>query len=264
MNVSSWLKRTATLSSVARLDAELILARALKCDRVFLYAHPEFELNTETEESANSMLARREKHESLAYIFGEKEFYGRNFLVSPAVLVPRPESEAVIDLAKQLKPKTILDVGTGSGCLAVTLKLELPGATVDAVDLSSDALAIAKENAVRFGAAVSFFQSNLLSSVPNRKYDMIVANLPYVDRSWDWLSPELAYEPEIALYANDGGLDLIKKLVQSIEPYLSPCATLLLESDLCQHEQIRLFVEAHSLLRYRTTEGLIQAFSFSN
>ena len=115
MNVSSWLKRTATSSKVARLDSELILAHALGKERVFLYAHPEYELGEAEEKGADEMLARRENHEALAYILGYKEFYGRNFEVSPDVLIPRPESEEIINLAKELKPLKILDIGTGSG-----------------------------------------------------------------------------------------------------------------------------------------------------
>ncbi len=261
MNVSSWLKRTATSSKVARLDSELILAHALKKERVFLYAHPEYKLSETEEKCANEMLARRENHEALAYVFGYKEFYGRNFEVSSDVLIPRPESEEIINLAKELNPRKILDVGTGSGCLAVTLKLELPEAEVTAVDISPKALETAKKNAQNLGAKVKFMQSDLLESVKNEHFDLIVANLPYVDKNWDWLSPELEFEPDLALYAEDGGLSVIKRLIDGIEQNLSENGHLMLESDMLQHEAVKAYAEQNSSLRLSEESGLIQVFA---
>lgn len=261
MNVSSWLKRTATSSKVTRLDSELILAHALKKERVFLYAHPEYELSETEEKNANEMLARRENHEALAYILGYKEFYGRNFEVSPDVLIPRPESEEIINLAKELKPRKILDVGTGSGCLAVTLKLELPEAEVTAVDISPKALETAKKNAQNLGAEIEFMQSDLLESVKNEHFDLIVANLPYVDKNWNWLSPELEFEPDLALYAEDGGLALIKRLLRGIKQNLSENGHLMLESDMLQHEAVKAYAEQNSSLRLSEESGLIQVFA---
>lgn len=261
MNASSWLKRTATSSKVARLDSELILAEAIGKDRVFLYAHPEFELSEAQEQRADEMLAQRENHQSLAYILGRKEFYGREFTVNSDVLVPRPESEVFIELAKELKPRMILDVGTGSGCLAITLKLEIPAAEVVALDISPKALEIAKANAKKLGADVEFHESDLLSAVKDEKFDLIVANLPYVDKNWDWLSPELQFEPDLALYAGKEGLELIEKLVDSVEPNLEKDGKLMLESDLSQHEAIKAYVEQHTSLKLQKTSGLIQLFA---
>jgi release factor glutamine methyltransferase len=261
MNVSSWLKRIATSSSVARLDYELILAHALGKERVFLYAHPEYELSETEEKNADKMLARRAQHEALAYILGYKEFYGRRFEVTPDVLIPRPESEEIINLAKELKPHKILDVGTGSGCLAITMSLECSDAEVVAVDISPKALKIAQKNAKNLGAEVAFLGSDLLSAVKNDHFDLIVANLPYVDREWEWLSPELKFEPDLALYAEDGGLAVIKRLILATKQNLSEKGSLILESDLSQHEAIRGFAEQNSALRLEKESGLIQVFA---
>ena len=233
MNVSSWLNS----APIDRLDAELILAHALGKDRTFLHAHPDFELSEAVLAEIRTLTERRALGEPLAYIFGNKEFYGRVFKVTRDTLVPRPETEALIEVIKDLKPHKILDVGTGSGCIAVTLALELPETEVDAVDISSAALEVAQENAQKLGAKVNFSRSDLLSSVGN-EYDLIVANLPYVDRNWDWLSRELNFEPQNALFAEDGGLALIKKLIQEAPAHLTEKGYLILEADRSQHQKI--------------------------
>ena len=134
MNVSSWLKQAE--QSVSYLDAELILAHALGQNRTFLHAHPEQPLSGTEETTANHLLTRRQNHEPIAYLTGQKEFYGRIFKVTKDTLIPRPETEALIDVAKHLNPATILDVGTGSGCIAITLAKELPNPPVEATDIS--------------------------------------------------------------------------------------------------------------------------------
>ncbi len=237
MNVSSWLKTAR--KEVDRLDSELILAYVLRVPRTFLHAHPDYEINEEEQKQADSFLERRAKHEPFAYITGRKEFYGRNFKVTRDTLIPRPETEALIDVIKRIKPHKILDVGTGSGCIATTLALELPDCEIEAVDISDNALIVARLNAQFLGANVNFYKSDLLQNTA--KYDLMVANLPYVDREWDWLSPELAFEPETALYANDHGLALIKTLIEQASDHLNPGGRLVLEADLSQHQKISDF-----------------------
>lgn len=265
MNVSSWLTNNSagghsatknsahsTAESFAhsadapldRLDAELIVARTLQKDRSFLPAHPDYEFSPQELAQIEAWATRRRAGEPLAYIFGEKAFYGRDFIVTPATLIPRPETEALIDLAKTFQPRTILDVGTGSGCIAVTLALELSQATVSAVDISSAALKVATKNAQKLGATVHFAQSDLLEHA--QSYDLIVANLPYVDCDWSWLSPELKFEPATALYADDGGLALIKQIIQQAPAHLNRQGRLLLEADLSQHQKIADFAAANS------------------
>ena len=233
MNVSSWLQN----SHLDHLDSELILAHALGKDRTFLHAHPDFELSDAILAQINSFAARRALDEPLAYILGFKEFYGRNFKVTHDTLIPRPETEALIGVIKGLKPRRILDVGTGSGCIAITLALELPDTEVDAIDISLNALNVARENAANLGAEVNFYQSNLLTQIDGQ-YDLIVANLPYVDANWDWLGPELAFEPQTALYAEDGGLALIKQLIEQAPAHLKKRGHLILEADRSQHQKI--------------------------
>jgi release factor glutamine methyltransferase len=237
MNVSSWLKKAT--KTIDRLDAELILAYVLRVERTFLHAHPDYKLIEDEQKQADHLLERRANYEPFAYLSGRKEFYGRIFAVTRDTLIPRPETEALIDAIKPLKPAKILDVGTGTGCIAVTLALELPDSTVEAVDISKGALDIARKNAERLQANVNFYYSDLLQETG--KYDLIVANLPYVDRDWDWLSPELAFEPDSALYADDGGLEYIKALIEQAGEHLNEGGHLVLEADHSQHQKISDF-----------------------
>lgn len=191
-------------------------------------------------------------------------FYGRNFIITPDVLIPRPETEQLIDavlnlagksylpgvkLSPRLLPQnpTIIDVGTGSGCIAITLKKELENATIIATDISEKALQVAQKNATRLRVTIPFIISYLLeyvngdtSSHPTdqtKTPDLIVANLPYVDKNWDWLDHKaLSKEPAIALYAEDNGLKLIKQLIEQSANLHVPY--LVLEADPCQHAEV--------------------------
>ena len=187
-----------------------------------------------------------------AYKRGFQDFYGRDFIVTPDVLMPRPETEAIIDIVKSLAGKSILpgvkaptariaenakiiDVGTGSGCIAITIKKELPLTEVTGVDIDESALKIAGENAKKQDAEIALKQSDLLKNI-NENYDIIIANLPYVDPEWDWLDKDaLSIEPAIALYAEDHGLALIKELIKQAK---NKTTYLILEADPCQHEEI--------------------------
>ena len=237
MNVSSWLEEAT--KSIDQLDAELILAHVVAKERIFLHAHPDFELQPNQIERADQLLARRANGEPLAYITGVKDFYGRQFTVSKDVLIPRPETEALIEIAKRINPANILDVGTGSGCIAITLAKELPNAEIVAVDISEKALKVAQKNAEQHHAEVVFLQSDLLKNLPDTaKFNLIVANLPYVDKNWAWLGAELAFEPELALYAEDGGLQQIKNLIYQSPAHLLSDGHLILEADRSQHQKI--------------------------
>lgn len=198
-------------------------------------------------------------------------FYGRDFVITPDVLIPRPETEMMVDAVLNLVGKsylpgvrpgkavlphdlTIVDVGTGSGCIAISLKLELPEAKILATDISSQALAIAKDNANKLGAEIDFRQADLLTDV-DIEADLVVANLPYVDKEWDWLDLEaLSQEPELALYADDHGTELIKKLIKQVAE--RGIRHLILEADPCQHSDIVKYAERHGL-RLRETRGFV-------
>lgn len=257
MNVSSWLNQAKT--KVDSIDAELILSHVLGQDRVFLVSHNNYELADNELGLANKMLLERQNGRPLAYLTGSKEFYGRNFEVNPSVLIPRPETEDLIDIVKTLPGKRILDVGTGSGCIAITLALECPESEVTAVDISVDALSSAQQNADKLGAKVTFLESDLLKNVSG-DFDIIVANLPYVDESWGWLDKHsLSFEPSLALYADDSGLALIKKLIDQIiardfHGYL------VLESDTCQQDAIKKYALERGLEHIRT-QGFITLFT---
>ena len=201
----------------------------------------------------------------------KQDFYGRDFIVTPDVLIPRPETEMIIDTVLNLvgkpflpgvkpsEPKlpediTILDVGTGSGCIAITLDLLLPQAKIVATDVSDKALKIAQKNASELGAEVEFLQSDLLKNV-KVKPDLIVANLPYVDENWDWIDKEaLSKEPALALYAKDGGLELIFKLIDQVAE--RGVHHLVLDADPCQHERITSYAKKKGLA-LRETRGFI-------
>ena len=198
------------------------------------------------------------------------DFYGRDFIITPDVLIPRPETEMVVDTVLNLTGKsylpgvkaakaevsekcTILDVGTGSGCIAISLALELAYSKVVACDLSSKALRVAERNAENLGAKIKFVKSDLMNGVSG-SFDVIVANLPYVDETWDWLDKKaLASEPSLALYAKDGGLSLIKRLTKQAE---RRARFLVLEADPCQHDRIIEYARDYGW-RWQETRGFV-------
>lgn len=250
MQVNDWLNvATKQLKKLgidsARLDAEIILSHTLRKSRTYLHAHPDNQLNTREQEIADARLLLRTDRVPIAYIIGHKEFYGRQFKVTTSTLIPRPETEDMIDAVKNLVPKNlalfdesfrIVDVGTGSGCVGITLKLELPDTTVTLLDISPYALKIAASNASTLGADVQSIKSDLLQGYPFQS-DIIVANLPYVDPSWE-RSPETKHEPEIAIFADNGGLALINKLIDQAMISLKMKGFLVLEADPSQHDDI--------------------------
>ena len=267
--IKDWLHQ-ATIQLVgvgissAKLDAEIILAHTLHKSRTYLHAHGEQQLEPREYEIASARLDLRLDRTPVAYIIGHKEFYGRLFRVTPATLVPRPESEAIITILKELAPKNLplpgtsqqklVDIGTGSGCLGITAKLELPELEVTVLDISRHALSVAQRNAKYFRADVTIKQSDLLSDYPLRA-DYIVANLPYVDPSWE-RSPETNYEPEVALFAPNDGLQLVLRLLRQVPSHLTSNGYILLEADPRQH---RAMIDAAKTegLRHLKTDGFI-------
>lgn len=237
MNVDSWLKKART--EIDSLDAELILLFVLgERDRTFLLTHGEMAIGSRDVVLLDRFVELRKRGLPLAYISGEKEFYGRKFFVNQHVLIPRPESETIIDITKTLRfPKRggkVLDVGTGSGILAITLKLEIPNLIVTASDISRAALFVASRNAISLNARVDFVKSDLLSEFSkDEKFDLIVANLPYVDVTWPWQSKELAWEPSQALYSSDDGMELMKRFMAEA---VGRTKYVILECDPCQQE----------------------------
>ena len=260
MTIDEWLKDATNeladdLLPSPRLDAEIILAHSLRHPRTYLHAHGDETISPRDEDIANARIELRKERIPVAYIIGHKEFYGRRFVVSPSVLIPRPESEQLITMLKKqlsdtvalpgVATKRLVDIGTGSGCLGITAKLEFPELSVGLLDKSRHALKIAEKNARLLGADVEAFTSDLLTGYPYSP-DIIIANLPYVDRSWD-VSPELASEPEEALYADDEGLAIIKRCIDQVAARAKPGALLLLEADPRQLDAITRYGNEHGL-----------------
>lgn len=203
-----------------------------------------------------------------AYQKGLADFYGRDFCVNPNVLIPRPETEAIVDMVLNLlgkpylpgvKPSKarlaqnakVLEIGTGSGCIAITLKLEAPELDIVATDISDKALEVARANTKKFGANIRLRKADLMDGV-TEQFDLMIANLPYVDKDWDWLDKKaLSYEPSLALYAEDHGLKLIFRLIEQAGERRVP--SLILEADPCQHDDIVNFAakQGYSLIEKR-------------
>lgn len=230
----------------ARLDAELLLAHTLREPRTWLHGHGDDELEARMIEIANARLDLRLDRVPVAYIIGHKEFYGRRFKVTTATLIPRPESESLIELLNNALPRNesllnerplrLIDVGTGSGILGITAKLEHPELDVTLTDISRHALKIAASNAATLNAEVSLLQSNLLAEYPFAA-DVIIANLPYVNPEWE-RSPETDHEPSMALFADRNGLALIFELLTQTKSKLVNGGKLILEADPEQHSDI--------------------------
>lgn len=240
----------------ARLDSELILAHTLRQNRSYLHAHQDDTLSARDLEIANARLDLRLDHVPVAYIIGHKEFYGRRFRVSTATLIPRPETEALLDLLSEALPKNstliteaplrLVDVGTGSGILGITAKLEYPELDVTLVDISRHALKVAEQNARSLHAEVTTLRSDLLANYVFVA-DIILANLPYVDPDWE-RSKETQHEPEEALFAANGGKALIFELLSQTNTKLATGGTLILEADPEQHEAIKSEAKKYGLL----------------
>lgn len=217
----------------ARRESEWLLCAATGLDRVGLYLNFEKPLNDQELAGFRALVARRGKREPLQHILGSQEFDGLSFEVSPAVLIPRHDTEVLIEEALRLAPhaKTVLDIGTGSGCIAIALAHRLPKAVVAAIDLSTDALAIARRNAENNGVAVEFLHGSFLQPVAVRTFDLIVSNPPYITTA-DLvdLQPEVRdFEPQLALDGGPDGLDAYRAIIAEAPGHLNPDGCLLFE-----------------------------------
>lgn len=222
----------------AKLEIRVLLGHALNVNRAWLIAHEHDPLDEATVAHYQRLIARRLKGEPIAYILGEKEFFGRNFKVAPGVLIPRPETELLVELALEKSASyatpRLLDLGTGSGCIAISLALECAKChtkcDVSAVDYSTEALNIARNNATRLGAAVSFYQGNWYQALPasTGKLDLIISNPPYIAEADAHLAA-LGYEPEQALTSGADGLRDIRLIVCGAQAHLNPGGWLMLE-----------------------------------
>ena len=224
-----------------RMNAELLLRFTLDCDRAYLYAHPERELTTEEQTRYEEALAQRARGIPAQYITGHQEFWGMDFIVNPAVLIPRPETEHVIETVLQLvnggrassPGMRIVDVGTGSGCIALALAKELSDARVHATDISPAALEVARANAARHQLEnrTQFRETDLLQGLEPASFDFVVSNPPYVGESeQDQVQLEVRkFEPRNAVFAGPTGLEVIERLIPQAQSALKPGGWLVME-----------------------------------
>lgn len=262
MNVGASLAQART--QIEPAEAKLLLRHVLAASAAELAAHPERELSESQSSRYASLVQRRAAGEPIAYLVGSREFYGREFRVTPAVLIPRPETELLVETAmakvsRGRKP-SILDLGAGSGCVAITLALEL-GGEVTAVDISPDALAVARDNAARLGARVRFIESDWFAAVEG-KFDVIVGNPPYVAEGDPHLvEGDLRFEPTMALACGNDGLSAIRRILADSRRHLAPGGWLLLEHGYDQAEAMRqLLVQAgfQSIEQHRDLAGIVR------
>jgi release factor glutamine methyltransferase len=217
----------------AALDAEVLARHVLQWDRAAFVARAADRAPEPFAAAYQALVERRARREPVAFIRERQEFWGRDFTVTPAVLIPRPETELIVEEALDrvgAGPVRIADIGTGSGCLAVTLALERPAASVTATDVSMEALAVARVNAARLNARVDFRLGSLLAGAAG-PFDLIVSNPPYVaERDRASIPREVRdFEPSVALFAGEDGLDVIRELVPAVSDHLSPPGLLLIE-----------------------------------
>jgi release factor glutamine methyltransferase len=235
-----------------RLDAELLVAKALETDRVGLYLDLNRPLVDSERNAIRPLVTRRREREPVAYILGHRDFYGRRFIVTPDVLIPRPETETLVEHALRCIPQDdacrVLDVGTGSGAIAVTIAAERPPALVTATDISEAALKVASDNAERLDVAdrIRFERADLLSDA--EQYDFIVSNPPYIARpDMEALQAEIReHEPVAALEAGEDGLDVVRALLVAAQPVTASGAQMLIEIGAGQAVAVDDFVARHT------------------
>ena len=228
--------------SSPRLNAEVLLSHVLSVDKTYLYTHDERELSTDEEQRLEDVVYERVSGVPVQYIVGRQEFYGRYFAVNPTVLIPRPETELLVERVIGFDPAVgsrIIDVGTGSGCIGITLALELPETQITITDVSLDALETARANAASLGANIGIACMDLLEAVSG-PFDFIVSNPPYVSRAESSrLQREVReHEPHVALFAADDGLAAYRQLIPAALRSLRPGGYLLMEIGFALEERV--------------------------
>lgn len=236
-------------------ESRLLLAEATGFSEASLIASPERELPDEAARRFEAFASRRRSGEPIAYIVGHKEFYSLDLLVTPAVLIPRPETELLVDLALERKPSSLVDLGTGSGAIALAIKKNLPSCRTLAVEASAAALAVAQRNAARLGLPVEFRHGRWLEALDGECFAMIVANPPYV-ASGDPHLGDLRFEPASALVSGSDGLDAIREIAHAAPACLLPGGWLLVEHGIGQAEQVRALLGTAGLEGVRTWPDL--------
>jgi release factor glutamine methyltransferase len=233
-----------------RREADSLLALALGQKKTFLIAHPEYELTADESSRFEEFVARRENREPFQYIARRQEFYGLEFEVTPDVLIPRPETEILVEAAikelQKLDTPTFCEIGIGSGCISISILHNVQNAQAIAIDISEDALAVARRNAERHGVGhqLDLKDGDLFSSV-HGTFDMIVSNPPYIpDHDRDNLQAEVVtYEPHLALFGGDRGLDVITRILQNSGEHLVPDGLILIEVGIHQASMLTSVID---------------------
>jgi release factor glutamine methyltransferase len=247
-----------------RLDAELLLAHALRCDRVRLYVDVDKPLASEELARFKSMIKRRGAREPVAYILGTKEFYGRPFAVTPGVFIPRPETELLVRMVTEHLGRDaearVLDLCAGSGAVGISIAAERPRARADLVELSGAAAAVARANAEKHAPGrIRVVTGDLYAALPEKvRYDAIAANPPYVPTAdVARLAPDVVqHEPHVALFAGDDGLAVIRRIVAGMREWLAPGGLFVTEIDLSQGEAVAHLLRAAGLMQVRVERDL--------
>ncbi len=255
----------AAQAIIGRGEARLLLRQVLGCDEAWLIAHGEVLLSAAHAEQYHRLCARRGAGEPIAYITGSREFYGREFAVSPAVLIPRPETELLVELALQRLPQgaRVLDLGTGSGCIGITLAAERADLQVLLVDVSAAALDVACGNTQRWAPAnTTLLASHWYAALGGERYDLIIANPPYIAEGDAHLAQgDLRFEPRSALAAGGDGLSDIRHIIAGARQHLQPGGWLLFEHGYDQAPACAALLEAagfHERVAERDLAGIIR------
>ncbi|HLB42387.1 MAG TPA: peptide chain release factor N(5)-glutamine methyltransferase [Gammaproteobacteria bacterium] len=251
ITIQQWLYQAKQLLATTSdrliiLDLEILLAYALQQSRAYLHAWPEYELSDQEVNLANDYLRRRQHHEPMAYIIGEREFWSLELLVSRDTFIPRPETELLVETVLKIgeklnDPLKIADLGTGCGAIALALACERSLWQIYATDISEHALDIAKQNAQRLGVKnLAFIHGNWCTALPYRDFDVIVSNPPYIAESeWERYADQLLFEPRQALVSGETGLDAIREISSSAKHFLKPTGFLVVEHGFSQGGAVR-------------------------
>ena len=242
--------KLSKVSSSPDLDSEILLMKALRVSRAYLYTYNEKVISESKIKLLEELLNRRMNKEPIAYILGKKEFWSRDFYINQHTLIPRPESEMLVELIikanARKKISSILELGTGSGCISVSLAKELSHSQIVSIDICAKALEVANKNAQYYGVNnISFIKSDWFNKLDNQKFDCIVSNPPYISEDDPYLS-ELTFEPSKALVSGDDGLEAIEIISSNAAEYLSPEGKIFIEHGKDQKKEIQKIFELNN------------------
>lgn len=249
------VQQALSASGIDAREARLLLAEATGFSQAAVVAFQEKKLSQEAEERFLDFASRRKRGEPIAYIVGHKEFYGLELAVNPAVLIPRPETELLVELAVERKPASVLDLGTGSGAIALAIKKQLPSSKVIAVEASAAALVVAQRNAAKHGLEVDFRHGRWFEPLAGERFDVIVANPPYVAEGDPHLK-DLEFEPREALLAGPDGLDAIRQIAAQAPRHLAQGGWLLIEHGQGQDAAVRALLALEEVRSWPDLAGI--------